>query len=126
MDEYTARRLIYIKSLFLHGEEHSRSGNQIDVAITILNYDSSIEMLLYSILEFHKGRLPDEASIKALLKSCNAVLKNDNIELPSLELENLRRARNGVQHSGIIPCQEDVLRYESLVRETLGKALKRM
>lgn len=122
MDDYTKRRLIYVKSLFSHGDEHSISGNQIDIALAILNFDSSIEMLFYAILEFCKCPHPKGSSLSDLIDSCKMPLAKEKVEISQLELANLRRARNNVQHYGIIPSDEDIIRFRSLVKETLQRA----
>jgi hypothetical protein len=99
---------------------------QIDLAMAVLNFDNAIEMALSAALEFLTGSGIRGKSFNDLLNSFENELQQ---KLPEVHhafkavgggVRNLHLARNNVQHHGIIPCTEDVRRYQTLTEKVLA------
>jgi len=112
----------------MHALDHSQSDSVIDRAIATLNFDNAIEMFLYALLDYLGARAPDE-NFNSLLRVFKDTIaeKGANLDLSCLhevEIKNMHRARNGVQHHGIIPSADDIERYVTLTNEVLTNLSK--
>lgn len=120
MDEHVLRRLLYSKALLLHGSKHAEEDTAMDAVFAILHFDNSAEMLINTILEYFGAPYKRERYFHELIDAVIKVVKkeNNNINADKLlkvrELKNLRNARNGIQHHGIIPAMDEVRRYHIL------------
>lgn len=126
------RRLVYVRCLYLHGVEHAESGTQIDLALAVLNFDNTIEMLLYAVLEFLQNPDQKERHFHQLLEHVKNAIKEKRIDINVDEtlnergIRNLHIARNGVQHHGIVPGVVDVDRYRTLTEEVVTKLIRQI
>jgi hypothetical protein len=112
----------------MHALDHSQSDSVIDRAIATLNFDNAIEMFLYALLDYLGTQAPEE-NFNSLLKVFKDKIteKRANLDLSLLhevEIKNMHRARNGVQHHGIVPSIDDVERYVTLTNEVLANLSK--
>lgn len=128
INPHTIRHLIYCKSLYLHALEHSHSESVPDRAIATLNLDNAIEMFLYALIDYLGAKVPKE-NFDSLL----SVFKNKITEmqinfdvslLHEVEIRNMHRARNNIQHHGIMPSIDDVERYKTVTHEVLSNLSK--
>jgi hypothetical protein len=125
MEEHILKRLIYAKSLLVHGIEHADVGTPIDVALAILHFDNSIEMLMRTILESLSAPDNRERTFDDLINNVKNVVKIKKPKIDSDELlkvrdiKNLHLARNMIQHLGIIPAADEVRRYRILTEKVM-------
>lgn len=124
INPHTLRHLVYSKSLYIHAKEHSDSANVLDRAVATLNFDNAMEMFIYASLDHLGVRAPRE-DFNGLLnafktKVTEAQMDFDLSLLHEVEIRNMHRARNNVQHHGIVPSIDDVERYKTLTEEVLS------
>lgn len=133
MEEHFIRRLIYSKVLLLHGTEHSHIGTSVDTALAILHFDNAIEMLMRIILEFYhasniqKERIFDDLvnNVKVLIKSKHPEINPDEL-LRTREIKNLHLVRNNIQHLGVIPAAEEVLRFRIVTENVISSVTSKL
>lgn len=124
IDPHTLRHLVYCKSLYMHAISHSDIDNILDRAIALLNFDNSIEMLMYTVLEYRGAKPPRRENFYELLKAFEKAVQDIDLALLyEVEIMNMHRARNNVQHHGIIPSADDIERYKSLTLEVLSELI---
>lgn len=129
IEEHILRRLVYVKRLYLHGLEHAGNATQTDLALSVLNFDNAIEMLFHIIIEFI-GLTTRKEGFHRLFNDVKTHLKKQqpHVEFGKLlhekEVKALHSARNNVQHHGLIPSQDDILRFQALT-ETVITSLVR-
>jgi len=128
VNPHTIRHLSYCKSLYFHALEHSYSESVLDRAIATLNFDNAIEMFLYALIDYLGAKVPKENfdSLLSVFKDKIADMKIsfDLSFLHEVEIRNLHRARNDVQHHGIIPSIDDLERYKTVTYEVLSNLSK--
>lgn len=120
------RRLIYIKSLYLQGFEHYNSETELDGAIALLLYDNSVEMLMNATIEYLGGQVKGDNFENLLTAFKENILKINSIpseHIHELEIKNIRKARNGVQHHGIIPSSSELDRFTMLIEKVLSNII---
>jgi hypothetical protein len=104
--------------------EHGCSESVADRAITILNLDNAIEMFLYALLDYIGAKEPQENFSSLLIVFKNKVAEiHADFDLSlfhEVEIKNMHRARNNVQHHGIVPSIDDVERYRTVTYEVLS------
>jgi len=124
INPHTLRHLIYCKSLYMHAQEHSNSDSVLDRAIATLNFDNAMEMFMYALLDGLGVRAPRE-NFSDLLKIFKSKVTEtqtnfDRSLFHEVEIRNMHRARNNIQHHGIIPSIDDIERYKTLTQEVLS------
>lgn len=120
------RRLIYVKNLYLQGLEHYNSNTEFDRAIAVLLYDNSIEMLMNATIEYFGGQVKGDNFDNLLTVFKDSIQKinsNPSKLIHEPEIKNMRRARNGVHHHGIIPSINDLDRYSTLIEKVLSDVI---
>ena len=120
---HTIRHLVYCKALCAHAKEHTSSHSVLDHAIATLNFDNSIEMILYALLDHLGAQAPRDFSglLKVFKSKVTEVQKDFDLSLlHEVEIRNMHKARNNVQHHGIVPSIDDVERYKTLAQEVLS------
>jgi len=119
----TIRHLSFAKSLYLHALKHSNSDSILDRAISVMNFDGSIETFLYAIIDYIGSEVQERAKYSDLLNAVKPKLKDSSL-LQEVSLKNLHIARNDVQHHAIVPCFNDVQRYKTLTYQVLSNLSK--
>lgn len=132
-DDSTIRRLTYVKGLFRIGAEHFEAKTSVNIAQAVLTFDNSIEMVLRLTADTLGIRFGERRDIyfhdllvkvNEYLKSTTAIREDDKesqpFSLPEQSLIELHRARNGIQHSGIIPDVSIAERYKTITETTLS------
>lgn len=120
------RRLVYVKSLYLQGFDHYNSDTELDRAIALLHYDNSIEMLMNATIEYLGGQMKGESFdnlLTAFKNSVEKIISNPSKLIHEPEIRNMRKARNVVQHYGIIPSSSDLNRYTTLTEKVLSDVI---
>ncbi|MCL4429429.1 MAG: hypothetical protein M1167_01635 [Chloroflexi bacterium] len=117
------RHLSYAKSIYFHALQHSESESALDRAIAIVNFDGAIEMFLYAVMEHSGSEVANNADFYFLINSVKEKLIALG-EKPSLlqevSIKNMHRARNHIQHHGIIPSIEDAERYKAITYKVMS------
>jgi hypothetical protein len=126
------RHLTYSKSIYFHALQHSNSESVLDRALAIVNFDGAIEMFLYALMEHVGSEVADNATFYLLIDSAKkklVELNKNTALLQEVGIKNMHRARNDIQHHGIIPSSEDVERYRTItynVMSNLSNCLLKM
>jgi hypothetical protein len=121
------RHLSYSKSIYFHALQHSDSESILDRALATVNFDGAIEMFLYALMEHVGSEVGDNANFYLLIDSAKKKLTelNENTAiLQEVGVKNMHRARNGIQHHGIIPSIEDVERYKIMTYKVMSNLSK--
>jgi hypothetical protein len=121
------RRLVYVKSLYLQGFERYSSDTELDRAIALLHYDNSIEMLMNATIEYLGGQMKGDKFddlLAAFKVNVQKIISNPSKLIHEPEIKNMRKARNVVQHHGIIPSSSDLDRYTTLTKMVLNEVIK--
>lgn len=128
IEEFILRRLVYVKFLYINGIEHLRRSTYVDLGLSLLIFDNLIEILFHIILDKLEKSPKHKESFYGLFIEVQQTIKKYNIDvnMHELEIKNMHKARNGVQHHGIIPNLEDLKRYESLVQEVLANCTSKI
>ena len=130
MDEHILRRLAYSKIILLHGNAHSRKPTSIDNSVSILHFDNSIETFLYSILEFF-GQTSKEYRFPDLVNQVVELLRNKDYNNEDIKeiinpigIKNMHKARNTIQHHGILINSKEIIRYRNLSNKVASNITK--
>lgn len=113
----------FAKSLYMHAVEHSNSDSVLDRAISIVNFDGSVETFLYALNNYLGAEVKERAKYSELINAVKTKLANPTL-IEELSLNNMHIARNDVQHHGIIPCFTDAQRYKTLTYQVLSELSK--
>ncbi|MGB2728339.1 MAG: hypothetical protein WBD09_07665 [Halobacteriota archaeon] len=131
MGETETRRLVLAKKLYLHGCSHASNKDEISRMLAIHNFDNAVELVLKCVatnydIQTKKNRL--DFGFKDLWNEINQDedYKKKNEMLPlKMQMFNLHKLRNSIQHQGDIPSSETVIKYkgysEDFFREVAEK-----
>jgi hypothetical protein len=119
----TIRHLSFAKSLYLHALEHCNSDSILDRAIAIMNFDGSVETLLYALVDYLGAEVKDRPKYNELLCAVRGKLANPSV-IQEVSLCNMHIARNDVQHHGMVASLNDVQKYKELTYQTLTNLSK--
>jgi len=113
VDDATKRRLVYVKKLYLHGQEHISYQTEFDRLIAIHHFDNAVELLLKCIatqfdVTFDR---PLHVSFYDLWERVNEKYqRNIGSELPKeAEMFQLHDLRCDVQHLGLSSFSSEVV-----------------
>jgi len=111
------KRLVQAKQILLHGMDHAGRPGELNRLFAILAFDQAIEHFLNTILcGFREApnvkRSKSERTFFQLLNDADQVLTaSHGKQLENTEkIKFVHRLRNGAQHHGMIPSQEDLSR----------------
>lgn len=87
-------------------------------------FDNSIEMLMYTCLEYLLVKIRARKHFEDLVDLVSRALDKEKEQaakevLSPIEIKNLHRARNAVQHEGNLPSRGDVERYRLVTEAVL-------
>ena len=106
-DKVTHKRLIYVKRLHIHAQEHVSHGTEFDKMIAIHHFDNAIELLLKCVAAKYEISLGDpfRLTFHKLWREVSKEYKQRlRSELPKkTEILQLHRIRSDVQHWGVSP-----------------------
>ena len=107
IDKVTKKRLIYVKRLHMHAQEHMLHGTEFDKMIAIHHFDNAIELLLKCVAAKYEIPLGDPLRL-TFHKLWREVGKEYKLRLGSelpkkTEIFQLHRIRSNVQHWGTSP-----------------------
>jgi len=110
IDRVTMRRLLYVKQLFIHGQEHM-TGTEFERMFAILHFDNAIELLLKSVAASYDISISPKVTFPELWNRVNEKYKaKSKAELPrKTEVFHLHGIRSDVQHWGS-PFSLDILK----------------
>lgn len=100
------RRLVLAKSLYLHGCTHGSRKDNVSRMLAIHHFDNAVEIVLRCVVTKQ-----DIRSKKKYLYFEDLLDEIDDLPLKE-QMRGLHRARNGVQHQGVIPSTESVIEYK--------------
>jgi len=127
MSEIETRKLTLVKSIFLHGCDHSYREDPISRMLAVHHFDFAIEMMLKCIAEElslsmrrKNNKYPD---FPALIDEIEKKLSKVGYHLPRDKLLCVRSLRNSIQHEGRIPSKEDVILCKEYTREFLERTV---
>lgn len=107
IDKVTKKRLIYVKRLLMHAEEHISHRTEFDRMISVHHLDNAVELLLKSVAATYgiSFKNPLAVTFPALWNRVNKKYEeNQGFELPNkTEMFYLHRIRSDVQHLGRTP-----------------------
>ncbi len=113
--------LAFAKSVYLHGCRHAERSDPLSRALAIHNFDLTVETVL-RCLHNHYNIPIKGSSLGYLFRNLE---RRSNVRfILKQEMLELRRIRNQVQHAGIIPSHEAVLRYKDYVEKFLKRTVK--
>lgn len=129
VDPITIKRLVIMKQIFSQGQVHRQKHTQINNMLACHHYDLSIEMLLRIICTDLNIKLKQKED--GFWKIWDLVDKKVQIKCTAglsliHEIEPLRTARNSIQHSGTVPSDSDVERFEGYTRTFLEDTIKKV
>lgn len=130
LDESKLRRLVYIKRLFLVGVNLLERETEPDIAVALLLFDCSIEMMLTLVGDIYGIKMPggkQNIHFPKLLEVVRDHIKEDTskVQLQNYsDLQTLHKARNGVQHDGIIPSLSAIQRFRAIAESVLRTLTK--
>lgn len=104
------RRLLYVKQLLIHGQEHMK-GTEFERMFSILHFDNAIELLLKCVAASYGVSISPNVRFPDLWSRVNEKHKGRlKTELPrKTEVFHLHRIRSDVQHWGS-PFSLDILK----------------
>ena len=116
-------RLILAKTLFLHGCEHASNKTKIDRMLAIHHFDQAVEMTLKCVATRHNiiNSSRQEFRFKDLWNE--GVTKGGNLPLKE-QMFTLHDIRNLIQHAGIIPPYEEVIKFKGYVKDFLKNVIE--
>lgn len=124
LSERILRRLVYAKRLYMHGIGHMDRETQIDMAMAVLNFDNSVEMLLSTSLTYNGKEVPFH--FDNLLEKFYGILEEKETGISTGEIKSLHSARNKVQHEGIVPSMGNVKEYRNITEKVLEKGFSKI
>ncbi len=123
LNPQTKRRLVHVKAVYSQGLRLSESGGEIEGGLAIVAFDNSLEMMMYTCLEYTQSKVKERVDFDVLLDRTSEALRNKGKDpgriLRPVEVKNLRKARNAVQHEGNMPSRGDVERFASTTEAVL-------
>jgi hypothetical protein len=112
IDEVIRKRLIYVKSLYMHGHQHIPYGTEFDRMIAIHHFDNAVELILKCVATQYgiSFKHPLTVIFPTLWDNVNEKYEQDqNSELPKkTEMFQLHNIRSDVQHWGISPFSLEI------------------
>lgn len=127
IDEVTLRRLIRIKQIFIHGENHRKNITDFDNILATHHFDWANEMLLKLIASKYSIKNIDNKFLSQLWTEINEEYLNEfntNLPLRNEILKKVRKDRNAAQHSGTAISDSDTFDNESYTRTFLQHVIK--
>lgn len=117
LDSQTKRRLVHVKAVYSQGLGLSKAGGEIEGGLAVVAFDNSLEMMMYTCLEYSQSKVKERMDLEGLLDLTSKALTNLGKDacrtLRPVEVRNLHKARNAVQHEGNMPSRGDVERFAS-------------
>lgn len=118
MTEEIFKRLLIIKDVFSHGEQHAYFDTKIDRRLAIISFHNSIELFLRCALNskstsndkldvMNFGKKIDESKIK--------LMKNKEVPY-DLKIRDLNNFRNKIYHDYRIPTKEETEEFKVIAR----------
>ncbi len=124
MNPQTARRLVHVKAVYVQGVRQSEAGGEIDGGLAVVAFDNALEMMMYTCLESWQTRLKGRKSFEDLVDLLSGELEKEGKKasktINPIEIKDLHKARNAVQHQGHLPSRGDVERYLMVTETVLG------
>lgn len=115
MSDSELRKLILVKSVFLHGCTHANAKDEVSRMLAIHHFDFAVEMMLRSVAV--KYNIVSSPRKDFYFRDLWNEIVQRNIKLSPLknEMIKLHEMRNLVQHAGIVPSFEDVTKFRASV-----------
>jgi len=112
LNEAMQKRLVYVKALYVHGQEHARSEAEFDRMIALHHFDNAVELLLKCVAtneNVHFGKLPN-VTFTDLWSKVESKLSERGISLPKrTEMQQLHELRGNIQHWGVASLSLDAV-----------------
>lgn len=114
IDKVTRKKLVYVKRLHIHAQEHMLNGTEFDRMIAVHHFDNAIELLLKSVAITYgiSFKNPLRVNFHTLWNTVNEKYEeNQGSELPNkTDMFYLHRIRSDVQHLGRTPFSLETIR----------------
>jgi len=114
MDKVTQKRLIYVKRLHMHAQEHVSNGTDFDKMVAVHHLDNAIELLLKCVAASYgiSFKNPLKVNFPTLWGRVNDKYKEkQGSELPNkTEVFYIHKIRTDVQHWGKAPFSLDSIK----------------
>ncbi len=128
LDQSIISRLVFAKRLYIHGHEHAVNGTELDRMLAIHGFDNSIELSLKCVLTFFLESVNrnEEKAFGLLWAAIDSILASKSLPpLPKKQdMMRLHDARNGSQHYGNIPSDQDIKRFDFYTEDFLKYLLE--
>lgn len=126
VDEATQKRLIYVKALYLHGQQHAKSDAEFDRMIALHHFDNAVELLLKCIAINENASIGRNVSFPNLWDEVERKLRQRGISLQKrIEMQQLHDSRSDIQHWGATNLSLDtVSRYQVYSGDFIQTMLK--
>lgn len=109
IDETIARRLAYVKSLYINSKNQFQKNSDIEISRSLVSLDASVEAFFWLILNTKKPDM-DTRKIRQFYDIVNEVKKfAGDFDINSIK--ELHKVRNRVQHDGILIAKSQADRY---------------
>lgn len=118
MTEEIPKRLLIIKDVFFHGEQHAYFGTKFDRRLAIISFHNSIELFLRYALNF-KSTSNNELDKMKFEKKLDVFKSKlmENKELPyGSKIRDLNAIRNKIYHDYRIPTKEETEEFKVIAR----------
>jgi len=128
IDKVTKKKLVYVKRLHMHAQEHMLNGTDFDKMLAIHHFDNAVELLLKCVAAEYEISLGDplRLTFHNLWREVSKEYKQRlGSELPKkTEIFQLHRIRTDVQHWGISPFSlEFVKDFDEYTHDFVQKIL---
>ena len=117
------QELLLIKQLYQHGVIHSQHPSDFSKYLSVLHFDNSVEACLkiiarkYAVLSSAR----QEFKFKDLWEEIDKKITPQSLPLKT-EMQGQHDLRNLAQHSGTIPSDSDIKKYDVFTKDFLEKA----
>lgn len=128
IDQATEKRLVYVKALYVHAQQHAKSEAEFDRMIAVHHFDNAVELMLKCIatkenIDFGRRR---QINFPTMWDEVDKKLRERNSSLPNkIEIQRLHDFRGDIQHWGVASFSLDVInRYQVYSGDFIRSALK--
>ena len=118
MPDEILKRLLIIKDVFSHGEQHAYFDTKIDRRLAIISFHNSIELFLRCALNLKSidDNKLDSMGFLQKIDKFKIKLMEDK-ELPNdIKIRELNRIRNKIYHNYRIPTKEETEEFKVIAR----------
>jgi hypothetical protein len=128
VDEAVQKRLVYVKALYMHGQEHAKSEAEFDRMISLHHFDNAVELLLKCVATNENADIGKRRNVTFpdLWSEVEKKLQERGISLQKrTEMQQLHDLRSDIQHWGAANLSLDAVnRFQVYSEDFIQLTLK--